>query len=128
MLEFLSDAWLEALDAAVRAARPVPDVAPFVIEQVVHDSAAGTERAYHLVFGDRDIRVVAGPASSADVTFSTDRETAECLARGETNAQQALAAGRFRVHGNIERLTRRAAGLRALDDAFAAVRAETTYR
>jgi hypothetical protein len=31
------------------------------------------------------------------------------------------------VHGDIDALTRRVAGLRALDDVFAAVRAETTY-
>jgi hypothetical protein len=126
--EFLSDAWLDALDAAARAAPLVPGVAPFVIEQVVHDTGSGTAHAYHLVFGDRGLRILAGRAERADVSFATDRETAERLARGETNAQQALAAGRFRVSGNIESLTRRAAGLRTLDDVFASVRAGTTYR
>ena len=85
-------------------------------------------RAYHLVFTIEGLRVVPGAAQDADVSLATDLDTAARLARGETNAQQALAAGRFRVRGNIDTLTRRAAGLRALDDVFAAVRAETTYR
>jgi hypothetical protein len=126
--EFLSVAWLAALDDAARHAPPTPDVAPFVIEQVVTDATADTIGAYHLVFSDVGLRVVPGPAPDADVSFATDLDTATRLARGETNAQRALAAGRFRVHGNIDTLTRRVAGLRALDDVFAAVRAETTYR
>ena len=127
MPEFLSDAWLVALDEAARRAPPAPDVEPFVIQQVV-DGAAGTTATYHLVFSATGIRVAAGAAPDADVTFATDLDTATQLARGDTNAQQALAAGRFRIHGNLDSLTRRAAGLRALSDIFAAVRADTTYR
>ena len=127
MPEFLSDAWLVALDEAARRAPPVPDVAPFVIEQVVNE-ADGTGSTYHLVFTATEIRVVAGAAPDADVTFATDLDTASQLARGDTNAQQALAAGRFRIYGNLDSLTQRAAGLRALSDIFAAVRADTTYR
>jgi hypothetical protein len=125
--EFLSDAWLVALDEAARRAPPLPDVAPFIIEQVV-TGAGGLAGSYHLVFTATGIRVVAGAAPDADVTFATDLDTATQLARGDTNAQQALAAGRFRIHGNLDSLTRRAAGLRALSDIFAAVRADTTYR
>ena len=127
MPEFLSDAWLVALDEAARRAPPVADVAPFVIEQVVSE-ADGTESTYHLVFTATEIRVVTGAAPEADVTFATDLDTASQLARGDTNAQQALAAGRFRIYGKLDSLTRRAAGLRALSDIFAAVRADTTYR
>ena len=82
---------------------------------------------YHLVFSAEGLRVVPGTAPEADVSFATDLDTATWLARGETNAQQALAAGRFRVRGNIDALTQRVAGLRALEDVFAAVRADTTY-
>ena len=69
-----------------------------------------------------------GDAEAPDVSFATDRETAAGIARGETNAQRALAAGRLRVHGNIETLVARAAAFVALEDVFAAVRAGTTYR
>jgi hypothetical protein len=56
-----------------------------------------------------------------------DRATAARIAQGEVNAQRALADGRMRIGGDIDVLVRRAAALRAVDDAFAAVRAETTY-
>jgi hypothetical protein len=59
--EFLSDAWLVALDEAARRAPPVADVAPFVIEQVVSE-ADGTESTYHLVFTATEIRYLNEPA------------------------------------------------------------------
>jgi putative sterol carrier protein len=83
---------------------------------------------FHVVFAADGIRVVPGAAARPDVTLTTDRATATRLARGEANAQQALAAGRYRVMGDIEGLTRRAAALRALDDVFVTVRAQTSYR
>ena len=113
MPEFLSDAWLGALDERAPAAlRRCRDVAPFVIEQVVTDGAAETVGAYHLVFSaDGTPGRARVPRPNADVSFATDLDTATRLARGETNAQRALAAGRFRVHGNIDALTQRVAGL-----------------
>ncbi len=62
-----------------------------------------------------------------DVTFVTGYETAVMLARGETNAQQALADGCLTVRGSIGALGAGASALAALDDVFAAVRAGTTY-
>jgi hypothetical protein len=113
---------------------PLPAVAPFVLEQVITSTErdatgpAGAEVRYQLVFTADGLRVHPGHAAAPDVSFATDRETAAGIARGETNAQRALAAGRLRVHGNIETLVARAAALVVLDDVFAAVRAGTTYR
>jgi SCP-2 sterol transfer family len=137
--EFLSDEWLAALDASARAIGPLPAVSPFVLEQVVTSTGRdGTERdsserdgdevRYQLVFTADGLRVHPGHAEAPDVSFATDRETAAGIARGETNAQRALAAGRLRVHGTIEILVARAEALVALEDVFAAVRAGTTYR
>ena len=139
MPEFLSDAWLAALDDAARAAGPLPALAaigdtPFVLEQVVREDAdaegdAGSAAVrYQVEFTAAGLRVRAGDLRQPDVSFATDRATAAALARGETNAQRALAAGHFRISGDLEGLVARSDALVALDDVFAAVRAETTYR
>jgi SCP-2 sterol transfer family protein len=134
--EFLSDAWLAALDDAARAAGPLPALAavadgdgdtPFVLEQVVRDGD-NAEIRYQVEFAATGLRVRADDQGEPDVTFATDRATAAALSRGETNAQRALAAGHFQVSGDIEGLVARSDALVALDDVFAAVRAETTYR
>jgi SCP-2 sterol transfer family len=126
--EFLSDEWLAALDSSARAAPPVPGAAPFVLEQIVTDTNGRRLVAYQVVFDDTGMRVDSGSTAPADVVFVTDIATAAAIARGTTNAQRALAAGRFQVRGNTETLVARAGALRALDGVFAAVRAETTYR
>ncbi|MET1001024.1 MAG: SCP2 sterol-binding domain-containing protein [Acidimicrobiia bacterium] len=128
MPEFLSDAWIAALDAAAATAAPPPGIAPFVLEQVVTGVTDRGDVRYHLVFTDTGVRACPGPAEQADVSFTTEYATAVELARGETNAQQALAAGRFRIGGDVDALVRRAGSLATLDDAFAAIRATTTYR
>jgi hypothetical protein len=133
--EFLSDAWLAALDDAARAAGPLPALAaisregdtPFVLEQGVRDGDDGEIR-YQVEFAASGLRVRADDRREPDVTFATDRATAAALSRGETNAQRALADGHFQVRGDIEGLVARSDALVALDDVFAAVRARTTYR
>jgi SCP-2 sterol transfer family len=125
--EFLSDEWLAALDASARSIGPLPDVAPFVVEQLVTDVEGRGVVRYHLRFDDAGVHVRPGAADIADVTFATDAETAAEIARGETNAQRALAAGRFRVGGSIEALTTRSAAFSMLEDVFGAVRDSTTY-
>jgi SCP-2 sterol transfer family len=126
--EFLSDQWLAALDASARSAPPLPDIAPFVLEQVVTGVAGRGQVRYQIVFHDSGMRVRAGADEPADVCFATDVDTAAGIARGETNAQRALAAGHFRVGGSVDALVKRAAALTALEDVFAAVRETTTYR
>ena len=71
--------------------------------------------------------VVVDQRSDADVTLTTDRETAAALARGELAAQDAVAAGRLRVSGDVTRLVGSSAALAGLDSAYAALRATTTY-
>jgi putative sterol carrier protein len=125
--EFLSDEWFGALDTAAQSVHLRHEVAPFVFEQVVTSTGEADVR-YQIVFADRAVRVIKGAPRTADVSFVADLRTAGAIARGETNAQRALAAGRFRVGGSIEALVRRADALTALDDVFAAVRDITTYR
>jgi hypothetical protein len=141
--EFLSTEWLAALDAAARGAPQLAACAPgapFVLEQRVsvagHDDDGGgdsgddvgeDEVVYQIVLAPGGARVVSGRAGEPDLVLLTDVATAGALARGERNAQSVLAEGRLRVRGDLRALTRRAEALRAIDDVFASVRAETTY-
>lgn len=128
MPEFLSPAWIDALDRAARETTGLAAVAapaPLVVEQRVR-RPAGDEVVYYLTFGTGGARVVAGAAPEPDLVLVTDLETAWALAQGATNAQQAVAAGRLTLRGRAERLRAAGEGLRALGDVFAAVRAATT--
>jgi putative sterol carrier protein len=126
--DFLSAEWIEALDAAARAAT-LPETASAVsitIEQVVRDAPDG-ESHYHLRIEDGRARVQPGPAAAPDLLLFADYDVAARIQRGEVNAQEALAAGRLKVQGRFAHLLRVDDALRALEDVFAPVRAETTY-
>jgi hypothetical protein len=134
--EFLSDEWIAALadscrDAATRR-DPAPDVddaEPLVVEPVVVEVPGRGEVRYRISFDATSCTSVAaaGDSPAPDVRIETDYATAVALARGETNAQAALADGRLRVTGNVSRLAAYASALARLDDLFASVRVATTY-
>jgi hypothetical protein len=127
MAEFLSAEWLLELDRAARASDVLAEIgeSPLVVEQRVHD-APGGEVAYHVIIDEHGARVIAGRATAPDVTLSTDFEMAAALHRGDTNAQQALTAGRLKVGGRIAKFVRRSDAFDALNDVFASVRTTTT--
>jgi SCP-2 sterol transfer family len=125
--EFLSPDWIAQLDAAVRAADLSDDLGELTVEQVVRDEQLGEVR-YSLRVDSGGARIVTGPAGSVDVRFITDYDTAVGLHRGDLNVQEAIARGRCRLEGPLQRVRGREAALRALDDVFASVRKSTTYR
>jgi hypothetical protein len=127
--EFLSDEWISSLARAVRDA-DASTLSPLTLEQVVRGVPGRGEVRYRLVAADGQLDVATAGAgeNEPDVSVTTDYATAVALARGDENAQQALAAGRLRLGGNLVLLAARADALVALDDLFAALRAETTYR
>jgi SCP-2 sterol transfer family protein len=129
--EFLSDEWIAALADAARAAGRSPEAheTRLVVQPVVLGVPERGEVRYQVSFGETSCGVV-GPgadAPAADVRLETDYVTAVALARGETNAQAALAAGRLRVSGDVAKLAAASGALGRLGDLFAAVRAVTTY-
>jgi hypothetical protein len=127
--EFLSAAWVAALDAAARSSDSLAactDGERFVIEQRVL-LGDGHEAVHHVRFADQTVGVLEGAADAPDVVLTTDLETATALARGDVTAQSALAEGRLLVRGRLDRLTRHGAALARLDDVFASVRRDTTY-
>jgi putative sterol carrier protein len=127
--DFLSAAWIEALDEAARAATLPEETAgvSVTIEQIVRD-APGGECRYHLRIEGGRARVLPGPSTTPDLRLFADYDVAARIQRGELNAQQALAAGRLKIQGEFARLVRADEVLRALEDLFAPVRAATTYR
>jgi putative sterol carrier protein len=127
--EFLSAGWVAALDAAARRSTLLTACAgdgPFVLEQRV-ELPTGDQAVHRLVFAADGARVLPGATARPDVVLTTDLDTAVALAQGDVNAQQALAAGRLHVQGDLDVLTSRSDALAAVDDIFATVRAETTF-
>ena len=128
-MEYLSDEWVGALDAALRAARLPPDSGAIEIEQVVTSVPSRGEVRY---------RVRIDPAGSSarrsspddappDVAFHTDYPIAVAIATGATNAQRALAEGRLRLVGAVSSLAGVAGALGVLGDVTAELRARTTH-
>jgi hypothetical protein len=127
--EFLSREWLADLDAVARgsaALRTATAEIAATLEQVVPDAPGGAVR-YHVRIDHGDVRVHPGPAAAADVTFLADYEVARAINDGSATAQQALAAGRLKIKGDLPRLAGEEMALVAVGDIFAMVRASTTY-
>jgi hypothetical protein len=125
MVRFLSAEWLTALDESARELQ-VPDGVDLVVEQVV-TRPGGEETVYHLVFGGGSVRVRTGPAEAASVAVQQSYETAVALARGELNAQQAMARGELRVSGDVALLSRHGRALGRLPDLLAELRNRTAF-
>jgi hypothetical protein len=129
--EFLSDEWISALADCSAGTLAEDDTGGrrLVVEPVVVGVPGRGVVRYLISFGTTGCTVgAAAPgAPDPDVHLETDYATAVVLARGEANAQVALADGRLRVSGDVVRLAAHAAALARLDDLFSAVRATTTY-
>jgi putative sterol carrier protein len=125
---FLSDEWLDAFDAALRADASVGPrfaASPIAIAQeVIAETGA---RVGYVVVLDGDGGRMERNDRAGDVTFVCNRATAAALARGELNAQRALTSGRLKLRGDVDRLGTAASALAALGDALAGLREATTY-
>ncbi len=128
MIAYLSDAWIDALDAALDASSAFATLAPLVLEQVVENTPRGEVR-YRLTVDAHGAHARRSNADdpAPDLRITTDYATATAIARGRENAQTALAGGRLRIGGDIGVLTSRADAWNGLDDAAASLRAQTSY-
>lgn len=102
MSTFLSNEWVEALDASLGAEATGSSADPLVVQyDVTTDSGP---RAYHLILGpDRD-HAVAGPAPSADVFFSMNADTALAISKGELSTEEAFITGKLELAGDATAL------------------------
>lgn len=125
-VQFLSDEWVAAMDAAARG-RVAPDPDPLAdvtvtIEQVVRDVAR-----WRLVIDRGSCSVVADAGGDPDVRLTSDRATAEDLAAGRRPALDAFISGDLVLGGDVRALMENRAALEALGDLFAQVKADTVF-
>jgi hypothetical protein len=129
MPEFLSPAWVSALDDAARAAPGLARlgaVGPVVIEQRVLGTPRG-DVVYHVVLDAAGARVESGPAVDPTLVVVTPYLAARDLHVGGVDVRTLLRAGSVKIAGSANALVARADALAALDDVFAPVRAATTF-
>ncbi len=132
MAAFLSPAWIAELDAAARAAAPSAGSVALRVAVEVPDAPGGAVR-YVMVLDPAGARVLDGSGDpggedlAADVTLCQTYAVARRIHAGSANAQQVLAERAATVDGDLNRLVAAAADLVRLEDAFAAVRASTTF-
>jgi hypothetical protein len=141
-VRYLSAEWVDAAARALAADTALKEATADValtLEQVVTGVPAGVAGGPEEGAGDGDVRwhvavdrgsvtLAAGPAPQGfDVRFTTDYATAAAIAQGLLGAQQAFAAGRLRVGGDVTALGRHHRAFAAVDDALAGVRAATTF-
>lgn len=106
MAAFLSAAWFDELSARAASLR-TDDALRLSLHQVVDG-----ER-WTVLVADGRVRVERGQ-NEADVTLTTDRDTAEAMTAGSLTAQDAMAAGRLRLGGDLSKLLLAAPVLSAL--------------
>lgn len=127
MLRYLSAEWIDALDAAAQedaALASATGRVALVIQQEVTGGPDG-DVVWHVAVDHGSVRFLPGPAEAPDVTFQQDHATALAVGRGEQSAQTAFMIGKLRVGGDVGLLLEHQDAFGAVDDVFAAVRADT---
>lgn len=99
-----------------------------VLRQVVQEGPDGEVR-YHVVVESGRARISPPDADPgpADLTITTNWETAVAIAQGKLAAQAALVEGRLRIKGNLAAIGSAAGALSGLDPVPERVRSSTTY-
>ncbi len=129
MADFASPEWIQAFDDTVRSSdvlrTSTADVA-LTVRQTVTDRGGG-DAVWHIVVDHGTDRVHPGPGEQADVTFSSDDETARSIGAGTISVQTAFMVGRLRIGGDTALLMEHAAAFDGLADVFEQLRTSTTY-
>lgn len=122
-MRFLSTEWVAALDEAASALEVDDDLA-IVIEQRVRTGPTA-EVIWHMRVAAGTVRFAPGPAPEADIRLSCSQATALAMAQGRMSAPRAFLDGRLRLDGDVSVMMDARAGLEAVADGFALVRADT---
>lgn len=124
-VEFLSDEWIDALDAAARDRPPVVDDPLASIEVTIAQRVIDGP-SWRLVVDRGAVSVVRGD-EPADVRLTSDRATAAAIASGRRAALDAFISGDLRLGGDVSMLLEHRAALEALGDVFARVGVATDF-
>ncbi|MDP9464689.1 MAG: SCP2 sterol-binding domain-containing protein [Actinomycetota bacterium] len=130
MVRYLSLAWIDALSEEVANSSELAALAgthQIAVTQIVTDGPEG-DVTYHLRLGNGDASFGAGPADGEDVRMEQSWATAQAVATGDLNAQEAFIKGLIRLTGNQQKLIQSQPVFAALDAVFTTVRRQTEYR
>lgn len=129
MVRYLSDEWMERAAAALAGDEALAGATADADLTVTYDVSGGPDgrRAYTLRADHGRVALEAGAQDDAPVTFSLDYATAVAIARGELSAQAAFMRGDLKLGGDVGVLVREGAALDGVDDALAALRADTEF-
>lgn len=125
-MEFLSDDWLNALDAAARA-RPRPEDDPLASVRLTIDQVVLGGPTWRLSIDHGSLSVQVDPDGEPDVRLTSDRETAKAIASGERPALDAFISGDLRLGGDVRALLDNRGALESVGDLFAGVRNQTEF-
>jgi hypothetical protein len=102
---FLSDAWFDAADKLIREHAPSGPPAPNLVMNLEVSSGDDVIK-FHMGSKDGEPLFGKGPIDDADLTMSTDMDTArEVFVAGNQQAgMQAFMAGKVRVQGDMTKL------------------------
>jgi hypothetical protein len=121
--EYLSPAWFDAADRALRADVGLAAASRgvhLVLQQTVE--GPGPDVTWHIRVADGEVALHVGEADDATVTFRCDRSTADDVQQGRTSAQAAFMAGHLRVGGDVSALLANQELLAGLTDVLAPLR------
>ncbi|MGI9616880.1 MAG: hypothetical protein ACR2QO_28450 [Acidimicrobiales bacterium] len=125
-LQYLSDAWLEAADAALADQDPLPVVLRVGYRVIGGPPDGASVLSHTLVLGPERVGVVGG-LDQPTVTLTMDWEVAVAIAQGHASAQRAFLDGLVQLGGRPDALLGHQDDLSSVDDRLAPVRAVTTY-
>jgi putative sterol carrier protein len=122
MVKFLSQEWANALSIALTSEdvrRDARDL-EITVQQIVTGTSQG-EAAFWTTFDRGDVSAGIGRATTPDVTFEMDEDTAVALSRAELNHQAAFMQGKLKVTGNVGRLLKQQDALKVLGPVMASI-------
>ena len=125
-VQFLSDEWLAAMDAAARA-RPRPDDDPLADVAITVEQVVTGGPRWRLVIDHGRCWVETDADGEPDVRLTSDRATAEAIATGQRAALDAFIAGDLVLGGDARVLLDNRAALEVLGDLFGHVKSATVF-
>jgi putative sterol carrier protein len=102
LVKFLTEEWLEALNAALEAHQGFKDAiatTELSLQFEVTDAPEGTLSTYLVTISGGSARATAGPGDNPDVIVKNDYATAVAIVKDELNVQMAFMAGKIKAAG-----------------------------
>jgi hypothetical protein len=121
-VQYLSDEWIEAANAAVAGLEPMAD--PFAVSYVITGGPGG-DRSYTLTLGPPAVGIQSG--SDANVGLRMSWDVARGIATAELSSQRAFLDGDIRIDGDPQVLLGHGGGLAAVEERLADLRSRTQF-